>query len=152
MADYVRECMTRLKARGSPDIEIDICSEGGSAAAGLCIFDELRLYKGKKVGTVYTDASSMAAIILQGCTTRRIARHAHLLIHNHTASGVQESDFYGAKLKQNRVHARELRSQLMRILSERSGTGKRILKKLCDMDKSLNAATAWAAGLVDEII
>ena len=59
-----RDAMSRLAAKGSPDIELRITSRGGGGINGLDIYDRLIAYKGHVTGVVHGFANSMAAIVL----------------------------------------------------------------------------------------
>lgn len=84
----VRECINRLtywqRTRPGADIEIIFDSPGGSVFDGLALYDFIQEVKrsGHNVTThTIGMAASMAGILLQAGTTRRMAKEAWVLIH-----------------------------------------------------------------------
>ena len=74
MYEFVVAALAHLRCRGSPDLKVIIDSTGGDVSWGLDIYDQLRLYRGKKRGEVMCRAASMAAIILHACDVRGTRR------------------------------------------------------------------------------
>jgi len=153
MFEYVYEATQLLIAKGSPEIEISITSNGGSVDFGLDIYDLLRLYTGSKVITIISIAASMGAIIVQACNKRKVAQHAKVLIHyvsrrNINLSQLKDPEELGKIIKdlegsQNRLEA---------ILVEKTKKPVDIIQAECKKDHPMTAEEALAFGLVDEII
>jgi ATP-dependent Clp protease protease subunit len=152
-ASYVHEALLRLAAKGSPDVTIRIISSGGATAPALDIYDLIRLYDGKSVGMVYSIARSMAAVILQGCTTRQIARNANLMIHNVSQRSVSlDAISNEEKIKEIRASLERTQSRINIIISERTGKSLDEIKATCSEDRDMDSEEALSFGLVDEII
>lgn len=153
IAMYLREALQRLRAKGSPDIEIHITSPGGDVEIGLDMYDFLCSYKGKKTAIVFAFAHSMAAVILQACEVRNCTRHAKILIHHITRNSISLTTLRNAKeLKKAIADMEERQQRLYRILSERTSKTIPQIKKECEKEKPMNAEEALKFGLIDEII
>ena len=153
MYEFVVAALAHLRCRGSPDLKVIIDSTGGDVSWGLDIYDQLRLYRGKKRGEVMCRAASMAAIILQACDVRACARHATVLIHHISLTSVSLDELIDdAKLK--KLLEKRLRDQdrLNVILSERSGKTIEELRVRCLEDRYVTSEEALEFGLIDEII
>jgi ATP-dependent Clp protease protease subunit len=153
MALYVREALMRLRAKGSPEIEIRITSNGGNIIYGLNIYDDLRNYAGKKIGVVVGVAGSIAAIILQACDVRKSYRHSCLLIHHVSKNSVSLDDLEDEYKNKKLVTALQKDQQLLyAILMERTGRTLEELKVTCAKAEDMTTPEALEYGLIDEII
>lgn len=153
MALYVREALLRLIAKGAPPIKVIITSEGGNLGFGLDIYDALRLYPGEKEGIVLGCAKSMAAVILQACQKRKIARHGHLLIHHvlrmePTSLAIFSSKKEVAKIIRDLGKSQE---KIYQVLKARTKKTLAAIKRQCKKADHMTAQEALAFGLVDEI-
>jgi len=153
MLAYVRTAVRYLRSTGSPAIDVFITSPGGSVDAGLDIYDELRLYSGRKTATINDKAASMGAIILQACEVRRCALHSHVLIH-HISTGRVTLDTLRSpkKLDEMRKRMEKDQSRLDTILAHRTGKTKVEIRRACAKDEFMNAGEALAFNLIDEIV
>lgn len=152
MADHVYECLTILEARGSPDIEVRIFTDGGSVRVGLHIYDALCRYKGKKVGLVSVFARSMGAIILQACDERICLKHAVILIHHVNTQSISLDTIENARsLAKLRESMWADQKALYAILAKRTGKNHREIRDACKKDQDMNADQAKAFGLIDRI-
>lgn len=150
----LRRQLLHFETIGSPDIEIRIDSEGGESISGNLMYDHIRLYKGKTTGVVTREAMSMASVILQACTTRKIYRHAWLHIHTMQTFGSLSltelsdvADFEDLKRGLEKGTNFILESYALRTKIERAA-----IRKLMDEDRRMFAAEALELGFVDEII
>lgn len=152
MVRYAREAITRLVAKGSPDITVRLTSAGGSAGAGIDIYDLLRTYPGTITGEVYGFAYSMGCIILQGCNKRRAAKHSTLLIHSIQANGIDYDEFVRPrKGKGSLAGTQRLQDAIVGILMERAKKTDRAIRAQLKRDKKMSAIEAKRFGLIDEI-
>lgn len=150
---YVREALLRLRAKGSPPIEVLISSNGGQVSWGLHIYDALRLYAGVKTGTVSAAAMSMATVILQACELRRCYRHSYLRIHHIKRNDMSLDVFQDSKkLKEEIDGLRQRQERIYKIFIARTGQEKEKIKKTCARDKDMTTEEALKFGLIDEII
>lgn len=153
MAKYVREATLRLKAMGSPDIEIRLTSGGGNVEFGLDIYDMIRLYEGKKRGVVIGDAASMAAIILQACDNRCAMENARVLIHHINHNRVTLDDMRNPKRLGKMHKDMEQRQQrLYDILAKRTGKSVARIRAVCAKDEPMTTKQALEFGLIDTVL
>ncbi|MDP3645756.1 MAG: ATP-dependent Clp protease proteolytic subunit, partial [bacterium] len=132
-----------------------IRSEGGEIAAGLDIYDEIRLYRGETRGIVMGFAQSMGAIILQACTHRVAARHAEVLIHNNTMiRQLTDRDVRrrGDPLADVRRDLLLLRHSTDDIFVRSTGRTKKEIRAQCKLGRPMTAEEALKFGLLDELI
>lgn len=153
MIEHVYYALIILEARGSPDIEIRIYSNGGGRV-GVCldVFDAIRRYKGKKTGVVYAYARSMGAIVLQACDKRICLRHATVLIHHihveEVSLDVLENKTRLARLQKSMWNDQK---KIYAILQNRTGRSEKEIRKACSWDVDMNSEEAKRFGLIDEI-
>ena|SRR3989344_1747473 len=153
MAKFTREALLRLKAEGSPDIEVRITSGGGSVKRGLDTYDMLRMYEGKTRGIVFGEAASMAVVILQACTQRHAAKHSSVLIHHISAGQITLDDIRKHKrVAKIREDMERDQQRLYDILSKRTKKTVRLIRLTCAKDKPMTAEEALQFGLLDEVM
>jgi ATP-dependent Clp protease, protease subunit len=153
MLDYVQTALGFLHADDSPPVQVIFSSPGGSVEIGLNIYDIIRLYPGEKNGIVITEASSMAAVILQACTTRSCARHAGVLIHH-----IYKNNFgldtlrSRSELKKRVAHMERLQQSIYTILSERTRRPTKEIRRECKLNRKMTAQEALDFGLIDTVL
>ncbi len=152
MAYYIRECLRRLVANGSPDIIVTITSHGGIISISLDIYDMLRLYPGKKIGKVIAHADSMATVILQACDIRQCARHATMLIHFIDTRISFDKMINLKKIKKVVSKTNDSQVLIDSILSRRTGNKVSTIRRTYLKEKDMSAKEAKEFGLIDEII
>ena len=153
MAMYVQESLLRLKARGSPAIEVRITSNGGSVSTSLNIYDMLRMYPGEKTGIVEGFARSMAAVVLQACEKRKALKHCKILIHHISKSSVSlDVVLDETKLRELRADLEKDQARIYTIFSEKTKKNAEDVKAKCAEDTDMTAEEAQSFGLIDEIL
>lgn len=144
--------LARLAARGSPDIEICIDSEGGEADNGQTIYELIRDYGGHVTGVVRSDAASAAAMILQACDTRQAMQNARILIHEPT----QTLNFHELGDREMLVEVRNnlmrIREAHARIFSDRSRKATSEIMNQFSKGEYMTTEEALAFGLIDEVV
>jgi ATP-dependent Clp protease protease subunit len=129
------------------DINLYINSPGGSVTAGMAIFDTMNYIK-CDVSTICVGmAASMAAVILAGGDTRMMMPHSEVMIHQPSggANGKTSDILVAAD------HIRDLRNELNKILSERTGKSVDEVARDTELDKWLKPEEALSYGLIDAI-
>ena len=153
MFAYVRGCLTLLSLEGNPPIQINITSGGGSLNHGLIIYDILRLYPGKKTGTIIGYARSIALIILQACDKRESTRHSFSLLHYVSRSESDLDEIENKKKWENIVKdMRADQQKIYLILKKKTRKPLSAIVALCKEGRDLSAREALDFGLIDKII
>ncbi|MDK9793893.1 ATP-dependent Clp protease proteolytic subunit [Vibrio sp. D431a] len=138
-------------AEENPDKDIDlyICSPGGSVVHGLAIYDTIHRIKPKVNTICLGQAASMGAFLLSGGTgTRKAMPNATIMIHQPLGGARgQASDI--------EIHANEIK-RLKRQLNEEMAmhTGKTVkqIYRATNRDNFMSPEKALEFGLIDEII
>jgi ATP-dependent Clp protease protease subunit len=138
------------KAREAGDesgITLIINSPGGSVSAGLAIYDTMRSLSTPVRTLCVGMAASMAAVILAGGNTRMMMPHSEVMIHQPSggANGKTSDILVAAD------HIRDLRNELNKILSERTGKSVDEVARDTELDKWLKPEEALSYGLIDAI-
>lgn len=128
-------------------ISLTINSPGGNIIDGIMMFDEI--YHGRTPVhiTVRGQACSMAAVLLQAGTTRKMGEHSTLMLHRASSPSGGSVD----EIQDDLVEIKRLDSLMMEILAARSGTPVSALRKLTSRRKDvyLDAHEALRLGLID---
>lgn len=131
-------------------ITIQLCSPGGSIAAGLAIYDTMN-YVDAKIATVGIGmAASMAAFLLAAGTKglRRITEHSEVMIHQPLGgTSGQASDIEIAC-----EHIVRTKNLINAIMARNTGQPLSKIKRDSDRDNIMTAQQAFEYGIVDEII
>lgn len=150
MANLVVAQLLFLEAEDpDKDISIYINSPGGSITAGMAIYDTMEYIK-PDVSTICVGmAASMGAFLLTaGANGKRYALpNAEVMIHQPLGGARgQASDI---KIQADRIL--KMRSDLNRILSEKTGKPIEQIEKDTDRDNFMTAEEAVAYGLIDQV-
>ncbi|MFC7371012.1 ATP-dependent Clp endopeptidase proteolytic subunit ClpP [Fictibacillus iocasae] len=132
------------------DISLYINSPGGSITAGMAIYDTMNYIK-PQVSTICIGmAASMGAFLLAAGEKgkRYVLPNSEVMIHQPLGgTRGQASDI--------EIHARriiQMREQLNKILSEKTGQPLEVIERDTDRDNFLLAEDAVKYGLVDKLI
>ncbi len=132
------------------DIQFYINSPGGSVTAGMAIYDTMQYIK-CDVSTICVGmAASMGAFLLcAGAKGKRFALpNSEIMIHQ-PLGGMQGQ---ASDIKIHAEHIVRTRSNLNRIMSERTGQPLDVIEKATERDNFLSAQQACEFGLVDKVI
>ena len=152
MLHCASEIIRRLLLSGAPDVNLYISSGGGDVTTGLDIFDLVSTYPGKTTGIVFSQAASMAAIILQACDLRLCTRHGQILIHHISRNRVSFDvldDPHGAKMRLLRLDMRKRQKKINELLARRTQRPVDEVRKACKLDRFMDVDEAIKFGLVD---
>ncbi len=132
------------------DISLYINSPGGSAYAGLAIYDTIQFIRPDVQTICYGIAMSAGSLILTGGTKgKRLALpNSRILIH-------QPSGGFEGQSSDIAIHAREileLRARLDQIYAHHSGRSVAQIHDDMDRDRFLSAEQARDYGLIDRVI
>lgn len=85
---------------GFEDVDIYFNCGGGDVFAGLAIYNQLKRYKGHKVGYVDGMAASIASVIMFACDELHFATGAQAMIHKPLCMAWGNADDFKAVIKQ----------------------------------------------------
>ncbi len=132
------------------DISLYINSPGGSVTAGMAIYDTMQFVK-CDVSTICIGlAASMGAFLLTaGAKGKRMALpNSEIMIH-------QPLGGFQGQASDMKIHTDWMlrtKSNLNKILSERTGQPLEVIERDTDRDNFMNAQQALEYGLIDKVI
>jgi ATP-dependent Clp protease, protease subunit len=132
------------------DISVYVNSPGGSAYAGLAIYDTMQYIK-PDVSTICVGmAMSMAAILLCGGARRKrfALPNAKIMIH-------QGSSGFEGTPADIEIHAKEIlstRRRMIEIVADHTGRPIEQIQEDIDRDRFMTSDEAKAYGVIDEVI
>ncbi|QRN86095.1 ATP-dependent Clp endopeptidase proteolytic subunit ClpP [Clostridia bacterium] len=132
------------------DIYIYINSPGGSITAGMAIYDTMQYIKNDVVTICVGLAASMGAFLLTaGTQGKRFALpNAEIMIHQ--PLGGAQGQATDIEIQAKRIV--KMKSDLNRIMAERTGQPVEQIEKDTDRDNFMTAEEAKAYGLIDEVM
>ncbi len=153
-ADDIEYFLSRYKDK---DVDVAICSPGGSVAEGLEIYQAFKDH-GKVHVHIVGLTASIATVIAMGAKTVDMAKGSLILIHNSSTpvtewrmANKEELDNIIAKYKKERYNLNTIDELMASIYAEKSGkTMQECLDKM-KADAWLTADEAKDFGLVDSI-
>lgn len=140
-----------LNSQNDNEIKLVINCCGGSAPAGLDMYDMINFSTAPVVGIVAGCADSMASVVLQACTKRYALSHAGILIHNLRTREIPINDLDDDPEKALK-RSRETQKSISDIYHKRTGKSLDEIQVALKADKSMTVKEALEFGLIDEII
>ena len=138
--------LSTLEHDSSDSIKLIINCQGGDQQSGLGIYDYIMHLRSKGIeihGVVLGHAQSMAAWILQACTTRAAGRSSSIMIHNGNRANTE------FERKQDSLCRQIL---LNRIREKNPSFSEAKLKNMLSRDTYLSAHEAFDLGLIDQVL
>lgn len=131
-------------------ITIAMVSAGGSEHCGYTLYDLIRLAQNPVTIDCYGVCMSIAALVLQAGSRRRLAAECRFMVHNghvDLSSGVEAGTLValGQEVARNNLRYQTL-------LAEHSGVDLKKVTEFCEKETYLSAAQAVEMGFADEII
>ncbi len=132
------------------DVNLYICSPGGSVTSGLAIYDTMNYIKCDVSTVCIGMAASMGAFLLAGGAKgkRYALPNADIMIHQPSGGAegqASEIEIVADKIKQTK-------ERLNRILAENTGQSYETICRDTDRDHYMTAEEAKAYGIIDEVI
>ena len=132
------------------DISLYVNTPGGSATAGMAIYDTMQYIQADVATICIGQASSMGAVLLTGGANgkRQSLPNARVLIH-------QPMGGMGGQVSDMEIHAREIikiRQQINDVLVECTGQPLERIERDTERDFFMSPEDAKAYGLIDAII
>lgn len=132
-------------------ITLYLDSPGGNADAGLDMCDMIRHSRAPVTGIVYRQASSMAAVILQTCTTRKCMSNAGILLHSIRLNEVP-LDQLEDDLEKAIEKTRKIQAAVNKVVQSRTGFSNEKMREINKKDQFFSPDQALELGLIDEIL
>jgi ATP-dependent Clp protease protease subunit len=132
------------------DISLYVNTPGGSATAGMAIYDTIQYIQADVATICVGQASSMGAVLLAGGAKgkRQSLPNARILIH-------QPMGGMGGQVSDMEIHAREIikiRQQINDVLVECTGQSLERIERDTERDFFMSPEDAKAYGIIDAII
>ena len=134
------------------EISLYIKSKGGNTEAGFDLCDIIAYTKSPITGIVFTEADSIAALVLQVCGKRIMMKHAIIIIHEIDITLGCGWTIFGEEAKKRIEIAEKEQAQYDGIIAVRSGLDIKQVRELWEEEKILSAEEALRLNLIDEII
>lgn len=132
------------------DIQIYINSPGGSVSAGFAIYDTIQYIKPDVATICVGRAASMGAFLLAaGTKGKRFALpNSDIMIHQ--PLGGTQGQAEDIRIQADKII--KIRTQINKILSERTGQSLKKIAKDTDRDYYMTAAEAVEYGIIDAVM
>ena len=132
------------------DISLYINSPGGSIVSGMAIYDTMQYIKADVATICVGMAASMGAVLLAGGKKgkRYALPNSEILIHQPWISGIRGQT---TDVKIHAEHMIKTRDKLNKILANNTGQSLEIIERDTERDNYMDAETAKAYGLIDDI-
>jgi ATP-dependent protease ClpP protease subunit len=128
----------------TPEIRIHICSEGGCLFSGFSAMNLLEKSRCKVTTIAQGSCCSAATFMLLGGSSRRIARNAHVLIHQLSSSCWGKYEDMKDEIKQ----ADKLMEMIRDVYTTKTDIPEKKLKKLLKRDYLIEPQQALKYGIV----
>ena len=153
MANLIVAQLLYLESENSDaDISLYINSPGGSVTAGMAIYDTMQFIKPEINTIVMGQAASMGSLLAQAGASgkRKMLPHARHMIHQPSGGARGQATDMEIQVKE----ILEMKKFLTEIYESHNSQGKTFEELAADMERDnfMNAQTALAYGLVDEIV
>jgi len=151
MATSVMAQLLFLEADNSEkDIHMYINSPGGVVTAGMAMYDTMQFIKPDVSTMCVGQAASMGAVLLAGGEKgkRYALPHSRVMIH-------QPLGGFQGQASDIDIHAKEIlkiREELNKVLAQHTGQTLKTISKDTDRDNFMDADTAKAYGMIDEVL
>lgn len=131
-------------------ITVILSSTGGGEPQGYAIYDAIRICKSPVCIDGLGAVQSIAALILQAGTLRRLSPECRFMIHNGSVS--LGNDTNADELVSIGEEVRKSNQRYHAVLALRSGMPIAEIKSLCEAETYFSASEAVKSGFADEVI
>lgn len=131
-----------------PEIKIHICSDGGEMFAGLSAMNIIEKSRVKVITIAQGACCSAATFMLLGGHERRMAKNAHILIHQLSTNG-----FWGKfeDLKNEMDSCSKFMDMITKVYEEKTDIPEKEFKKLMKKDIYMNVEECLKYNVVSSI-
>lgn len=131
---------------GQKPIRVVLYSTGGDVDAGFAMYDGIRHTEAPVVIDAFGAVQSMAVLVLQAATVRRLAPECRLLLHNGSASTGETSP---ANLRSLAHEVMLSHGRYCRLIAQRCGRSEEQVRNWCDAETFFGPDEAIKWGLAD---
>lgn len=139
-----QESLLQLDAMGKKSIKIYINSPGGDVDGGMAIYHAILQTKTKVDTYCVFMACSIAAVIFEAGRTRYMADYSLLMFHSPRRKGTDGTDTADPVVD-------KFRASMVTAIAQRSKQPEEAIDKMLNKDTWIDATTAVATGLADEV-
>lgn len=153
MAHRVIMALQVLDAESGP-MRIILNSMGGDEQCGYAIYDAITTCKNTATVDVYGQCLSIATVILQAGSVRRISVNSEFMMHHGTvpAMGGDDDDVEQDKVVKLAEELKAGNKKYYRVLAEKSKQTEDSLHKWCKQERYFTATEAVELGFADAVI
>jgi ATP-dependent Clp protease protease subunit len=149
MAGSVVAAIRRMSIQNrNAGISVVLMSGGGEEGAGWAIHDQLKLAEADTAVQAFGECQSIAALILQGGSTRLMAPNCRFMVHN----GRIDVEADTGKILRFAEEAMKLNTKYYLALKERSYCTYDEIKNMCYEETYLDAEACLGYGFIDGIL
>ncbi|PCJ12482.1 MAG: peptidase S14 [Gammaproteobacteria bacterium] len=138
-----------LQALGDvSDIDLYICSDGGSVFAGNAIYSILTRHPAKVTGYIEGIAASMGSVVAMACDELLMAENSLMMIHNPWGMAVGDS----GEIRKYADMLDKAKETLMLAYEKRTGISSEELTELLNQETWFTASEALEKGFITGVI
>lgn len=130
-------------------VRIVMSSGGGHVDSGNTLYDSVRMHHNPVVIDAIGTCQSVATMILQAASVRRLSTECRVMVHEGQASVADIGPRGLVKVAQEVAF---LHDRYIEILAERSGMDLKKMRDLCTQETFISSQKAIELGLADEIL
>ncbi len=149
--ESVARCIIALEMfdKSEGPVRIVLSSCGGEVDAGFALYEAIRMSHNPIVMDCYGAVQSIAVLILQAATLRRLSPDCRMMIHQGSV-GIEQIPT--KSLRDISAEITYVHDKYIEILSERSGTALKAMTALCERETYLGPEAAINMGLADAVL
>lgn len=137
-----------ITANSADSVTIEICSSGGSSAAGLAYFGKIRSCPNKTIAVIHGVCQSAATLIVSACDYRTASNEVIFMVHD------SQHKFKG-DLTDMLKEAEDMlfdERHWTNLLSQRTSLSVKVLRSMHKRTTYFNANDALEYGLIHQIL
>jgi ATP-dependent Clp protease protease subunit len=142
-------CLDSIEKKADK-VYIDLCSDGGEAFTALAFYDRIKKCPAEVVITAYGLVASAAVLILAAGDTRRMMKHAWVMVHEDEV--VINEGVRVRQAEKELLMYRRLETQWNDILRQATGTPSDVWAKLHQVETYMDAEECKRLNLIQEIV
>lgn len=142
------ERLAELEAEGKENIELELCSHGGSSYSALAFVGRIRNSRCKIVCKAYGYVASAATLVLAACDERHLSAESWVMVHEDSGKAVGSV----SNIEKMSLQYRREEEHWAALMAFHTKWTKEKWNDLHKKETYLTADECLEAGLVDKII